>query len=293
MPKGVYKRQSNVNLRNRLELIKKLQNLPVSKKISITMDVLEQAKSLQPLALLYSGGKDSTVLLDLIKKSNLNYCVLHNNTTMADPATLDFVRKMCNGLDYTETTPEETPFEMWHRTGYYPILGKRSFTKFKKADARLKLSPVQCCYQLKELYSNRVFKERGIKGVIWGNRASESNRRKLTFADNGFIFKPKKYSWFQIYPIQHWNETDVLYYLNKNIPEYPISQQIESGCKYCATDFAFYPNNLSRLYIKSPNEWTTLMLQGFGEQIAILNNIDDWKNKLKTNPELFLRLRKK
>jgi 3'-phosphoadenosine 5'-phosphosulfate sulfotransferase (PAPS reductase)/FAD synthetase len=292
MPKGVYKRQSNENLKIRLAEIKKMQAVPLNQKINITKQVLLRASQLQPLALFFSGGKDSTVLLDILKKTGLQFCVIHNNTTMADKKTLEYIREVCKNIDYVETTPEETPIEMWHRTGYYPILGKRTFTKYKKKHAELKVSPVQCCYQLKEVYSNRICKKRGIKGVIWGNRASESNRRKLTFADNGFIFKPKKYDWFQIYPIQHWLEKDILSYLETNLPEYPISKQFESGCRYCATDLAYYPNSMSRLYNADKKEWLNLMFAGFGEQIAILNNIKDWKTAIKTQPELFLRLKK-
>lgn len=46
----------------------------------------------KPLTLLYSGGKDSDVILDLALKSGINFTVLHSHTTVDAPTTIQYIR---------------------------------------------------------------------------------------------------------------------------------------------------------------------------------------------------------
>lgn len=267
MTKGVYKRAGAENIKERLRQLLILQNLPYEKKIKLTENIIIKAGINKRNALLFSGGKDSTVLMDIMKKTKINFLVIYNNTGIACPKMVEQVRTLVKGENYIETQADDA-FEMWERTGYFPILGKRSFTKYKKKYKDLRCSPVQCCYQLKEIHANKVLKDNNIELVFWGNRAEESNRRKLTFVDNGFIFKPKKYKWNQCYPIQHFTENDIYRYLSENI-NYNFDTGIEGGCVFCATDIHYYPNNLSKLYFKDYSKWKMAMEHGFAKQILI------------------------
>lgn len=292
--KGVYRRAGKEMISKRIAQLKILQNLPYEKKIKLSMDIISQVKISQVKkesnALLFSGGKDSTVLLDLLKRSCINFFVLYNNTGIADPAMVQQARQLAKGTQYVETLADNA-FEMWSRTGYYPILGKRSFTAYKKKYPDFQSSPVQCCYQLKEAHANKVLLFHKIKVVFWGNRADESNRRKLSFVDNGFLFQPKKYPWKQCYPLQHWKTFDIYRYLKENI-DYDFNTGIEGGCIYCGTDLHYYPNNLSKLYFKDKDRWLFAMQNGFAKQIltakgllhdqgAILSAIENEKILLK------------
>lgn len=267
--KGVYPRADREEVRRRLDILHRIQQMPLPEKISIAKQVIKAGLENGPGAVLYSGGRDSTVLLDLVTKVDSTVLVMHNNTTLGDPKLLDFIRQHCKGLNYHETTADD-PITMWQDKGYYPILSKRGFTAYKRRYPNLKVSPVQCCYQLKEKYANQILKEKEIKVVFWGNRADESMRRRLTFVDNGFLFQPKKYKWLQAYPLQHWRTEDIEAYIADNIPGYPSQRAgFETGCLCCGTDITHHPNNLGRLYQRDPVTWEKYMRAGFAEQILI------------------------
>jgi 3'-phosphoadenosine 5'-phosphosulfate sulfotransferase (PAPS reductase)/FAD synthetase len=248
-----------------------------------------------PACVLYSGGKDSTITLRLALEQDPGVLVMHNNTTLGSDATIEWIRKTTEGLNYIETTPDEAPVEMWQTRGHWPILGKRTHTEVKRNTPGLNCSPVQCCYHLKEKPANRVLTKQGIKAVIWGNRAGESMRRRMSFVDSGFLFKPKKYTWHQAYPIQHWTGDDVKEWLEENAPDFPVHKSTESGCMVCATDLRHTPNNLMRLHQQDPEKWRDLMESGMGAEIAKINGLDPSKidQILDEAPEALLRARPK
>ncbi len=287
--KGVYARTDADTAAKRIALLGEMKDRELNEKIADSQEIIARALTKGRAAILYSGGRDSTVLLHLAQAAGP--LVLHNDTTLGDPATLEFIRSWCRKMDYHETTAQD-PIEMWQRTGYFPILSKRGFTAYKKRIPGLKTSPVQCCYQLKERYANQVLNRAKTGVVFWGNRAGESMRRRMTFIDNGFLFKPKKYAWWQAYPLQHWTDTDIAEYLRKHLPEYPHAEAgIEAGCRPCGTDLTFYPNNLSRLYQRDRAEWEKYMRCGFAEQIMKIKGIaGDPETVIREKPLILLQV---
>lgn len=67
-------------------------------KVDMAIARLQQASDMslllyeQPLVITISGGKDSSVILDLAGKAGIPYEVLHNHTTADAPETVRFVR---------------------------------------------------------------------------------------------------------------------------------------------------------------------------------------------------------
>jgi len=293
MTKGVYARTSQVETSKKIDWLKTAQIQPLSVKIAQSISVIKKALEIGTPALLYSGGKDSEVLLNLLLPLIPNILIMYNNTNLADQKLINFIRARTKNLNYIETQAEQ-PETMWARTGYYPILSKRGFTAYKYKYPSLAISPVQCCYQLKEKPANRVLKENKIQVVFWGIRAGESNRRKLSFADNGFLFKPKKYPWYQAYPLQHWTDDDVLKFIKHKVKNYPLSNDFESGCECCGTDITFKRNNLTTLFIKNINKWKHYMYSGFAKNILIAKgyNFDAEKIKdiIENKPTCLLRI---
>jgi 3'-phosphoadenosine 5'-phosphosulfate sulfotransferase (PAPS reductase)/FAD synthetase len=261
----------------------------MSTKLAITDRIIDKALTIGTPGLLFSGGRDSTVLAHILYQRVPDIVTVFNDTTLGNPAMLAWVRTFTAGRHYHETTADD-PVKMWKRTGYWPLLPKRTFTRWRRMHPELRCSPVQCCYQLKERFSNPVLKEHGVRVTFWGNRAGESNRRQLAFADCGFLFKPKKYPWFQAYPLQHWQDQDVDEYLDAHLPEFPRGASLESGCRCCATDCQRWPNNLGRLFNSDQPMFDRIMRAGLAEQIAIVKGIPVWRETLDRKPACFLRI---
>lgn len=297
MTKGIYKRAGGELLHERLELLAKMQALPLEKKTALSLAILRSAKTAAdgaPVCVLYSGGKDSTVLLHLVLRIFQKPVVMFNNTGMCSPQLLDFIHARTRGLDYVETMPDADAFTMWRKTGYWPIFGKRTFTDRCRKSPGLHVSPVQCCYQLKEAPANRVMKARGVKIAIWGNRADESSRRKFSFCDSGFLFQPKKYKWMQCYPLMFWTKKDVIAFIEKHEPDYPFEMSQEAGCWACCTDITQTPNNIQRLFATDRARFAFMIKNGFGELIlkAKHQECDNAAvlRALQENPEIFFKI---
>lgn len=295
MTKGIYKRVAGDELKERLATLAELQALPLPKKIEMSVEIIRRGKEATdgaPACVLYSGGKDSTVLIHLVEKIYKRPLYMYNNTGLAEPRLVQYIRQRMRGLDFIETQPDEEAFAMWRRTNYWPLFGKRSFTARCRNCPGLHVSPVQCCYQLKEAPANRVMKERGIRLAIWGNRADESTRRKFMFCDSGTLFRPKKYPWHQCYPLAFWTQKDVIDYLEEIEPDYPHSVSTEAGCWACCTDITRTPNNIQRLFRADRAKFESMIRGGFGEIILRAKDIKNGniEKLLKENPQIFLKI---
>lgn len=295
MTKGIYKRAGGEELKERLAQLATLQALPLPKKIEMSLEIIRRGKDATngaPACVLYSGGKDSTVLIHLVQKLYERPLFMYNNTGLAERRLVQYIRQRMRGLDFIETEPDEEAFTMWKRTGYWPIFGKRSFTARCRNCPGLHVSPVQCCYQLKEAPANRVMKERGIRLAIWGNRADESTRRKFMFCDSGTLFKPKKYPWHQCYPLAFWTQKDVISYLEDMEPDYPHSMSTEAGCWTCCTDITRTPNNIQRLFKTDRARFDYMIRNGFGEVILRAKGIKggNVEELLRESPQIFLKI---
>lgn len=294
MSKGNYARLNQEQLRDRRALFMDLANAPLTTKIAYSQRLISKGLENGKPALLYSGGRDSTVVMHLLRQQAPNAKIIHNDTTLGDPAALDFIRQMTAGTNYTETTAAD-PWQMWQRTGYFPICAKRTFLRFKHSIPGLRIQPIACCYNLKAVYSNRVMNEDCTQVAFWGNRAAESNRRMLHFLDHGFLFKPQQSRWFQCYPIQHWTDADVDAYLKTHVPEFERGRNFETGCLVCMTDIQKFPNNASRLFDTNRPLWEKAMLGGFGAEILKIKGIHDptgqiLQETLKTSPMALLKI---
>ncbi len=252
--------------------------------------IIRRGLELGKPAILYSGGKDSSVLLDLITKQSPNALVIYNNTGLADPELIKFIRQQTEGMNFIETQAPDA-IKMWKAKGNWPLLSKRAFNKYRQENRKIKVQPIMCCYYLKEKPARAIFKAKGVKAVFWGNRATESNRRKFAAIDHGFITWPKAVPWAHIYPLQHLTESDIKRYLQENHINRPKETQPETGCVCCGTDINRYPNNLSRLFLKDRKEWERYMRAGFAEQILTIKRMTiEPETAIVQNPEILLKI---
>lgn len=142
------------------------------------------AKNANGYYVAYSGGKDSDVVLDLVRRSGVKY-EAHHHLTTADPP--EVVRHIKQQPDVIINKPELT---MWQ------LIRKKKMPPRRQAR--------YCCETQKE--------RRGVREciVVTGVRWGESNKRaKRRMVETCFKDKSKKY----LHPIIDWSTTDVWEYI--------------------------------------------------------------------------------
>lgn len=118
----------------------------------------------KPMVVTVSGGKDSDVLLELVKRSGVPFEVQHSHTTADAPQTVYHVREQFRELE---------------NRGIHCILSKPKMTMWKLIPYN-KVPPTRiiryCCSYLKEGFG----KERHIlTGVRWAESGSRKNSRGI------------------------------------------------------------------------------------------------------------------
>ena len=158
-------------------------------KVAEAIQFLKRNEPLEGYYLAYSGGKDSTVILDLARRSGVKYDAHYNLTTVDPPVLVRFIQT------HPEVEWNRPQLSMWQL-----IVKKR-------------LPPTRivryCCKELKE---------GGGKGrsVLTGVRRAESARRsKRQQIEASFKDKTKRF----YHLIFNWSDADVWEYIHtRKIP---------------------------------------------------------------------------
>ena len=183
--------------------------------------IREAYKNFRDLALLWSIGKDSTVLLWLMKKAFLGKCpvpLLHIDTTFKIPEMIEYRDRIVQkeGLNLLVHTNEEAI-----KAGMNHEKGRMECCKALKTDA---LKQAQEKFKLEGLFL-------GIRGDEEGSRSKErvfsvrGNDSKWDYKNQA----PELWDQYQtscepgthvrINPLLHWREIDVWKYIQReNIP---------------------------------------------------------------------------
>lgn len=104
------------------ERLKELQALPLSRKILITQTrIIEWYQHFNGcVCVAFSGGKDSTVLLDIVRKIYPHVPAVFSNTGLEYPEIQKFVK----GYDNVDIVIPEMRFDEAIKTYGYPLIGK-------------------------------------------------------------------------------------------------------------------------------------------------------------------------
>lgn len=163
----------------------------------------------------FSGGKDSQVMLDLFKKSGVNYHAVYNVTTNDPPENVYFIRKNYPEVEFLH--PELTFLQLIEKKKMLPTMNKRF-----------------CCDKLKE-YSGKGFvaigvrREESAKRALYDNVFFSGKNRKF---DEKRMRKNRK---VLVCPILEWKELDIWQYIEQNnIPVNPCYEHSgRVGCLFC------------------------------------------------------------
>lgn len=148
----------------------------------------------------FSGGKDSIVILDLVRKAGVKHTAHFNVTTVDPPELLAFIRE--HYADVRREKPDKSMFQLI-REKMMPPTRKVRF----------------CCEDLKERGGKNRFV---VTGIRWGESARRSQRRltEVCFRDSR-----KRY----LHPIIEWTDQDVWQYIREN--KMPYCRLYDEGYK--------------------------------------------------------------
>ena len=243
------------------------QSLPLNMKISISkMRIREWYNKYNgDVYVAFSGGKDSTVLLDLVRSTYPNIKAVFVDTGLEYPEIKKFIKTINN----VETIRPKISFlQVLDKYGYpiisktvsmaisryrntkdpiqkeYRMYGSKNGIHIGKAgvipkkyhfliDAPFKISE-QCCTIMKKNPFLKFEKRTGLKPFI-GLMANDSNYRKKYYLKNGCnafdLQHPKSM------PLSFWTEKDIWNYIKKYNINYSNVYDIDgidrTGCMFC------------------------------------------------------------
>ena len=206
----------------------------------------------------FSGGKDSTALLHLVRRMYPNVPAVFVDTGLEYPEIRDFVKT----VDNVTWLKPKMPFNQVIEKYGYPVISKETSQKIKEVrstkseklenkringddkgngkisekwqfliNAPFKISD-RCCHVMKKDPVKRYEKETG-KGAIVGTMASDSRLREGSYLQHGCnSFEGRPMST----PMAFWLESNVWDYIKKyNLPYSKIYDMgyTRTGCMFC------------------------------------------------------------
>jgi 3'-phosphoadenosine 5'-phosphosulfate sulfotransferase (PAPS reductase)/FAD synthetase len=289
--------------------LKQRQSLPLEQKIILTKERIRvfHDKLEGEVCISFSGGKDSTVLLHLVRSLYPDVKAVFVNTGLEWPEVVQFVRETEN-VDIIR--PEMTFKQVLDKYGY-PVTSKKiakmlecvrnpteGNTKVrnlyltgirgdgKKASGSWKLpakwkflikAPFkisdQCCNVMKKHPFKDYTKKTGLHPYV-GTQASESRLREISYLQNGCNSFTGK---IQSRPMSFWNEDDIWGYIKKYNLKYATiydKGQKRTGCMFCmfGTHLEKEPNKFQCMAKTHPQLWNYCINQlGVGKVLDYIN----------------------
>lgn len=251
------------------EQLKRLQALPLIQKENLSKRRIKQfyTEMNGKIYVAFSGGKDSTVLLHLVRSVFPDEIIVavFCNTGLEYPEIIDFIKTVDNvfylfpkmsfvkilkkygypviskpvsmAIDRYMNTKSDIQKQLRIEGGINPTSGKKQYRTIPISwqwalSAPFKISD-KCCDIMKKNPSKKFEKETGLHPIL-GLMASESKKRQEYWEEHGcnaFDIKEPKSN-----PLMFWTDLDIWEYIKKyNIPYSKIYDmgEVRTGCMFC------------------------------------------------------------
>jgi len=261
------------------------------KKINYSKTLIKKALSRHKNPVIAcSFGKDSMVVLHLVRKFKPDISILWNDTGVEYPDTYQFAEKIINlwKLNVVVSRPDISFWKIVEEYGF-PIYSRNS--KGVK-----QIAATKCCNELKKKPSIKAIRKHKWDLYFTGLTKYESRLRMFTAQQYGDYFFAKKLKIFKCHPIQNWTNDDIWKYHSKNeIPHNPLYDKdevnidggIRTGCWPCPQAIRY--GKLKHLRKYYPKLFKILVVQkGLGKEIMNIRinyykNIKSKKREYKKN----------
>lgn len=255
------------NAERTAEQLYRLQKLPLEQKVNLSLRRIQQFHTyMKHLTYVsFSGGKDSTVLLHLVRSLFPDTPAVFCDTGLEYPEIKDFVKtvenveiirpktpfkkvlekygypviskKVSMGINRYNHTKSDLQKELRMNGGINPTSGKKQAASIPKKYHYLTEAPFEisemCCDHLKKYPFKKYHRETNLNPFI-GTMAAESRIRQQYWIKDGCNAFNKKYP--SSTPLSFWSEEDVWNYLkSRNLPYskiYDMGEQ-RTGCMFC------------------------------------------------------------
>ena len=301
------------------EMLKEMQSWDLDRKIATSLTrIIEFANHFNnQVYVSFSGGKDSTVLLDLVRKVVPDIPAVFVDTGLEFPELRQFVKNTQNVI----TLRPEISFRKVIEKYGYPIISKAvshnvsiakrnpeglvkqnifnprktgQYAMYKWSFLLSEAAPPvsdQCCNVMKKKPLHDFEKNTGLKPFM-GTMACESKIRKDKWIKNGCNAFDLKRPTSQ--PLSFWTEQDILAYIIKNNLNYAsvygdilqnnkghyyTTGATRTGCMYClfGVHLEKEPNRLQQLKETHKNIYDYIM-KPWGEKGLGIKDTIDWIN---------------
>ena len=263
--------------------LKQYQSLSLRGKVTLSKKKIQQWLDHwnDQCYVAFSGGKDSTVLLDLVWSINPRIPAVFVDTGLEYPEIVEFVKSYGDKVVWLKP---KMPFPQVIEKYGYPVVSKEVShnihwlqTGSKRAHERLingvrgrklpkKWVPLSrsgikvndaCCTIMKKNPSKVYEKKTGRVGMT-GVMACESNLRQTDYMASGCLGFESKRPIGR--PMSFWLEEDVWEYLKENnLPYSPIYDMGEkrTGCMFCmfGVHMEEGTNRFQRMFKSHPKQW--------------------------------------
>ncbi|MEO5330279.1 MAG: phosphoadenosine phosphosulfate reductase family protein [Magnetococcus sp. THC-1_WYH] len=291
------------------ELQDYVKSAPFDDKVDLTFRKIEQWIDHWNgnVYVAWSGGMDSTVLLDLVRQVDPNVPAVFCDTGQEYPEIRDFVR---TGTNVVWIRPERNFRSVLFEEGL-PLVSKRVSKRIRilkemkpgtentihlyltgtntsgeydrnaklsakwrhLIDADIKVSE-KCCDELKKKPFQKYKKETG-RMPFWGLRIDEGGERRILIHKPCNIFSKR---WGRSTPIQFWSDGDIWQYVRgRNLPYCKLYDQGETrtGCMFCAFGAHLEQergeNRFERMKRSHPRQWDYYMHNiGMADQLKLV-----------------------
>lgn len=310
------------------EDLKIKQSLPLDVKILLTKARIRQwyNEFCGEVYVSFSGGKDSTVLLDIVRSTYPDVVAVYVDTGLEYKEVRDFVKTVDNVIwlkpkmnfkqviqkygypliskeqsqyinEYRTTKSEKLRNIRWNGNKY----GRGKISEKWKflVDAPFLIGS-KCCNVMKKNPSKKFEKESGLHPFI-GTMAEESALRKSSWIRHGCNAFDKKRPTSQ--PLSFWTEQDILQYIVEHNLSYAScygdilqdkdGKYYTTGCQRTGCEFCLYgiqaedcPNRLQRIKAMHPQRYDFIMKSVEAGGLGYKDMID-WFNRNSKSTKIF------